>query len=184
MSSKNMVNKGVQLYGAYFGGIAAVISLICAIVLIYVGATNMNNKQDPNYENVVLDKIRSSIICITGASPAYCNDEQKRYKNVYSHAQCSNHSEKAPYTSTTYYPGPSNKTMERHKQTFECREPPLSNKQGMILFIIGIVLLVFSIFTFRCLYYEECRRVMGGYFMLKSIFGSNNNYSFSNILKI
>ena len=174
--SKNLANKGVQAYGAYFGSGVALFCIIAGIILIYVGSTNMDNEQDPNYEKAVLNKIKSTIFCTTGASAAYCKNKHKRHKNIYSHTQCANHTAESPYTYVTRFVGPSTKTLDRHKETKECVEPPLTSEQSTVLLVVGIALLVLAILIIACIRSESCRRAMGGFFMLRSIFGSNNNY--------
>lgn len=175
--SKNLANKGVQAYGVYFGSSMALIGIILGIILIYVGYTNMNNEQDPDYEKVVLNKIKSTIFCVTGGSAAYCKNNKKMHKNIYSHTQCANHTEESPYTYATRFVGPSTKTLDRHKITKECIEPPLTSKQSMMLLVIGISLLILATLLIVCISSESCRRVMGGYFMFRSVLGfRSNNY--------
>ena len=113
------VQAASQAWGAFLGLVYIAVFFIASVVSLYYGVTNINNKQDPNYEKVALNKVRSEIFCATGGDPMYCKSHNRRHKNVYSHTQCANHTEDSPYMYVTKYIGPMTKTLDRHIETKE-----------------------------------------------------------------
>ena len=162
--------------GLIFGVLYTFCLFVVGVILIIIGNANSKNKLDPKYEIVDLKKMASERYCTSGASEINCRKRDKMYKSTYSTSECSNYSKDSPYVLNTISSGPDNISMERHKETGECRRNDMDRTIAYILIFLGVLFLLASIGMGLCTYNETCRGFLGIY----SMFSWMNPYSYYN----
>lgn len=160
--------------GLIFGVIWTFLLFVVGVILIIIGNGNSKNTLDPNYDIVTLKKVASERYCASGASEINCRRRDKKYKSTYSSSECSNYS-KSPYVLHSTSPGSDSISMERHKETRECRTKEMDRTIAYVLIFIGVLFLLASVGMGLCTYNETCRGFLGLY----SMFSWLNPYSYN-----
>ena len=176
MGIRNNAGGAARWSGLFFGSFYTFFLFVVGVICIIVGNANSKNTLDANYEVVNLKKVGSERYCASGASEINCRGRDKRYKSTYSTSECSNYSNDSPYVLNSRSSGPDNISMERHKETRECKSKKMDKMMASILIFIGVLFLLASIGMGICTYNETCRGFLGVW----SLFSWMNPYSNSN----
>ena len=177
MGVRNNAAGALRWQGLGFGVFWTFILFLIGVLCIILGNANSKNTLDPKYEHVNLKRVGSERYCASGASEINCRKRDKRYKSTYSTSECSNFSKDSPYVLNSRSSGPDNISMERHKETRECRERKMSKMEASVLIFVGVLFLLASIGMGLCTYNETCRGFLGFYSMFSWLMPSSYNYN-------
>ena len=177
MGIANNAAGALRWQGLGFGVIWTFLLFVIGVVCIIIGNSNLKNEIDPKYEHVNLKKVDSERYCASGASEINCKRRDKMYKSTYSTSECSNYSKDSPYILESRSSGPDSISMERHKETRECKARKITKMEASIFIFVGVIFLLASIGMGLCTYNETCRGFLGFYSLFSWMMPSSySNY--------